>query len=269
MGIVANLIKQAEENGYNGDNATAKVCQDIILKAIAESDLSRNVTIKGGVVMREITSDVRRATQDMDIDFIRYSLSDESIDSFIMRINALEDVVIQRVGDITELSQQDYHGKRVNIIVTDSDGISLRSKIDFGVHTRLSIEQEEFCFDVGIDYEGVSLLINSKEQMFTEKLRSLLKFGAASTRFKDVFDMYYLSSKISLETLRECIDEYIINDKGMKEEYYQDIINRMEKTFSNRRYLERLSDSGKNWLDVETETVLSELLDCLRKLADQ
>jgi hypothetical protein len=41
------------------------------------------VTIKGGVVMRSITGNVRRATQDMDIDFIRYSLSDESIDDRI------------------------------------------------------------------------------------------------------------------------------------------------------------------------------------------
>ena len=39
--------------------------------------------------------------------------------------------------------------------------------------------------------------INSKEQMFTEKLRSLLKFGPNSTRYKDIFDMVYLSGKIS------------------------------------------------------------------------
>ena len=39
------------------------VCQDIVLKAIARSDLGRNVTIKGGVVMRGITGNVRRATK--------------------------------------------------------------------------------------------------------------------------------------------------------------------------------------------------------------
>ena len=269
MGIVAKLMRQAEERGYSGVNATAKICQDIILKAIAESDLSRNVTIKGGVVMREITNDIRRATQDMDIDFIRYSLNDDSIDSFISRINVLDGVVIQRIGIITELSQQDYHGKRVNISVTDSDGVRLQSKIDFGVHTHLAIEQEEFCFEVGIDDEGVSLLINSKEQMFTEKLRSLLKFGSASTRYKDIFDMYYLSSHISIELLKDCIDEYIINDPGMKEDSQQDIINRLMKTFSNKRYLNRLSGSDKNWLKIDPETVLSELLDYLRKLNDQ
>ena len=86
---MADIEKMAERYmnlGYSDRYADARVCQDIVLKAIARSSFGRNVTIKGGVVMREITSDVRRATQDMDIDFIRYSLSDESIDSFIMRI---------------------------------------------------------------------------------------------------------------------------------------------------------------------------------------
>ena len=94
--------------------------------------------------------------------------------------------------------------------------------------------------------------------MFTEKLRSLLKFGSASTRYKDIFDMYYLSSHISIELLKDCIDEYIINDPGMKEDSQQDIINRLMKTFSNKRYLNRLSGSDKNWLKIDPETVLLE-----------
>ena len=45
--------------GYGDTNAQAKVCQDIILKAISNSSLSRNVTIKGGVVMRSKTGNIR------------------------------------------------------------------------------------------------------------------------------------------------------------------------------------------------------------------
>lgn len=35
-------------------------------------------------------------------------------------------------------------------------------------------------------------MINSMEQMITEKLRSLLKIGPFSTRYKDIFDIMYL-----------------------------------------------------------------------------
>ena len=68
------MIEAEIVNGYGDANAQAKVCQDIILKAIASGTLNRNVTIKGGVVMRSKTGNVRRATQDLDMDFIRYSL---------------------------------------------------------------------------------------------------------------------------------------------------------------------------------------------------
>ena len=65
------MIEVEIRNGYGDTNAQAKACQDVILKAIAESSLNRNVTIKGGVVMRSKTKNIRRATQDLDIDFIR------------------------------------------------------------------------------------------------------------------------------------------------------------------------------------------------------
>lgn len=64
MGIIADMMRANDKSGYTGANLTAKLCQDIVLKAIAESNLNRHVTIKGGVVMREITGYVRRATQE-------------------------------------------------------------------------------------------------------------------------------------------------------------------------------------------------------------
>lgn len=42
--INAMILKEIE-NGYGDVNAQAKVCQDLILKAIATSRFNRNVTI--------------------------------------------------------------------------------------------------------------------------------------------------------------------------------------------------------------------------------
>lgn len=53
------------------------------------------------------------------------------------------------------------------------------------------IEKEEYCFDIAYDDEGASLLINSNEQMLSEKLRSLLNFGTFSTRFKDIYELCF------------------------------------------------------------------------------
>lgn len=56
--------------GYKNADAVAKVAQDIILLKISKSRFNKNVTIKGGVVMHSISNDLRRATRDLDLDFI-------------------------------------------------------------------------------------------------------------------------------------------------------------------------------------------------------
>ena len=263
---IADMIDKAKEIGYDEINAEAKVCQDIILALISQSEYNRNVTVKGGVVMRSITNNTRRATQDIDLDFIKYSLQDDSIKRFISNLNTVGLVTIEMTENIEELRQQDYHGKRIFIEITDADGYQLKSKIDLGVHKHYDIKQEEFCFDVGLDDEGASLLINSKEQMFTEKLRSILKFGPLSTRYKDIFDIYYLSSLVNPEQLNECFKTLIYDDEGMRENNIEDIIKRVKNTFSNSAYIRKLSTSEKNWLDVKQNVVLEEIIEFLNEL---
>ena len=70
MANLEELAAEVRDDGYSEVNAEARLCQEIVLKAIAQGSLSRNVTVKGGVVMRSITGNVRRATQDMNLDFI-------------------------------------------------------------------------------------------------------------------------------------------------------------------------------------------------------
>lgn len=261
---IQKMIEEAIDNGYQGDKASAKVCQDIVLKALSIGPLSRNATIKGGVVMRSKTNNVRRATQDLDIDFIKYSLSDEAIDGFICKLNCLEGIQINRLGKIEELKQQDYKGKQVYILIEDAEGNQVRSKLDLGVHNRFEIEQEEYCFDIAYDDEGASLLINSDEQMLAEKLRSLLKFGPFSTRYKDVYDMYYLKDNVNREKMLKAMDSYIFSDATMRENTGTDIEKRIRITFSDRGYLERLDASDKRWIDESIDVVISGILEFVR-----
>ncbi|NLI72512.1 MAG: nucleotidyl transferase AbiEii/AbiGii toxin family protein [Bacteroidales bacterium] len=214
--------------------------------------MSQNVTIKGGVVMRSITGNVRRATQDMDLDFVRYPLEEDSIRRFIEKLNCLEGISIKITGTIEELSQQEYRGKRVYVHISDDSGHSFTSKIDLGVHKNMQIEQEEYCFDVCMDEEGASLLINSKEQIFAEKLRALLRFGPLSTRYKDVFDLCYLTDFVDRVRLRECIKTYILDDPDMRESNLEGIRKRVRTTFANRNYRNHVERSGRaNWLRIK------------------
>lgn len=260
------MIEAEIVNGYGDANAQSKVCQDIVLKAIANSSLSKNMTIKGGVVMRSKTGSVRRATQDLDIDFIRYSLEDTSIDLFIQKLNCIKGISIQRNGNIEELKQQDYHGKRVYIKISDDNGNSIISKLDLGVHTHLDIEQEEYCFDVAFDDTGASVLINSNEQMFTEKLKSLLRFGPISTRYKDIFDLYYLSENVNDIKLNKCFESFIFSDEKMRENTVEEIAKRVKMVFTNKNYVRRIENSKVKWLNEDINTIAEGILQTFENL---
>ena len=83
------MIELYHEDGLTREMAVARVCQDIVLRAIAIGPLSKNVTVKGGVVMRSLTNNNRRATRDIDLDFIHYSIEDESVREFVKKLNCV------------------------------------------------------------------------------------------------------------------------------------------------------------------------------------
>ncbi len=259
-------LNQLQGEELTTANAASRLCQEIILSGIAKSSLSNNVTIKGGVVMRSLSEDARRATVDLDIDFIRYSLDDVMIRKFIDKVNCLDGINIAIVGAIEELKQQDYKGKRVYIRITDTAGNQLDSKIDFGVHKYLEIEQDEYCFGVCFDEEGALLLINSREQMFAEKIKSLLKFGTYSTRYKDIFDLCYLARGVRKDKLQQCLDIYVFKDANMLEKDMGDIKKRLGDIFENKKYLRRVMDSRKNWLEIDIDDAIAEIFKALEQV---
>lgn len=250
--------------GYSDDDAIPKVAQDIILLKIGNSKYSKNITVKGGVVMHNISKDMRRATRDMDIDFIKYSLEDKSIRNFIKELNNTNDgIKIKITGKIEPLHHQDYDGKRAYIQLTDKNNYSISAKLDIGVHKYFDIIQDEYCFDFSIIGKSISLLINSKEQIIVEKLKSLLKFGITSTRFKDIFDFYYLitNENIDKEKLIMYIDILIIKDENMREYTIEDINKRLSSILNNNRFKSRINTANNNWLEMPINDVINNILD--------
>ena len=266
-----NLHEEIERNralGYNEQNAEAKLGQDIILKAIADSGMAENATIKGGVVMRSISGNSRRATLDFDLDFIRYSLSDDSIIKFVNKLDCIDNLTIKLNGAIAELNHQDYKGKRIYLSITDKENTVISVKLDIGVHGDLSIDQTEYSFDLGFQEDSVSLLINSPAQMITEKIKSIIRFGSRNTRYKDVFDICYLGDLADAEQLKNCIQKYILDDPTLRNiSNIADVINRVERVFINDNYLKELRRSNKNWLDISIEEVLEKDLELLKGIA--
>lgn len=266
-----DLIQKYIANGYDEPDAVAKVCQDVVLLKLDKSKFKNHITIKDGVVLHSISKDKRRATRDMDLDFIKYSLDDENIKMLIDKLNSVDDGIrINIIGGITKLHHQDYDGKRVNIRLVDKFENIINSKLDIGVHKEFDIEQDDYCFDMNIINQHANLLINSCEQIFAEKLKSLLKFGIRSTRYKDIFDFYYLINNEELDKgkLMRYIDILIFKDKICVENSIVDIINRIKTILNNRRYKSMLNEADNNWLEMPVDKVIESILKYLEEFSN-
>ena len=262
-------VRKYINEGYELNDARSKVAQDVVLTKICKSNFKNHITIKGGVVMHSISNSIRRATRDLDLDFIKCSLEDDSICEFIKKLNSVNDNInIQKIGNITELSHQDYNGKRVNIKITDQFNYTIDAKLDIGVHKLFELEQDDYYSNLDALGEGISLLINSPEQIFTEKLKSLLKLGFRSTRYKDLFDFYYLidNNKLDENKLLKAFKIIIFDDETMREETISNIISRLESIFNSRIYKSNLSNPKVNWLDISIDDAITKVLDYIYKL---
>ncbi len=254
-------------SGYSRAFAISKTCQDIIISKISNAGLNKNVTIKGGVVMMAISKDKRRATQDLDIDFIRYSLDDTAISAFIEKLND-KDIKIKIISPIKKLHHQDYDGKRVFIEISDNFGNVFSTKLDIGVHKNMDIEQDELCFDLGNYSKTVMLLANSKEQICVEKIKSLLKFGITSTRYKDIFDIYYLFNTNNFSNSRffKYLDKLVFKDSLIDENNIIDLKNSLEVILYNNKFKSMISMARNNWLEISIDETITSILEFISSL---
>lgn len=258
MKNIQELVNKIEKEGYSELNAMSRISQDILLKAIKDSGIEDNVTVKGGVLIRNISKDSRRATIDLDIDFVKLSISNDTVDDFIRLLNDNSEYKISKADDIEELKHEDYKGKRVYVNIEDDYGNITNSKIDIGVHVYNEMDLENCIFDINLQDEGISLLANSKEQVVVEKLKSLLKFGPYSTRYKDIFDIEYLLDKIDYEKFEKYM-KLLVYDKT-KYSSRSNVHERLSSIFNNSDFLRSLSVSDKNWTKRTIDEVAEHIL---------
>ena len=264
-------IKEYIENyiskGFTLAQARNLTAQLIILSKIEKSKYVDSILLKGGVVMYNMTKEQRRTTTDLDFDFIRYNISNDSdIELFVDILNKKDpDYEVLINGRIEELHQQDYHGKRVGLIIKDKTE-SIKFKLDIGVHTLLAINQDKMCFTFE-NNKDITLLVNPPEQMFAEKLLSLAKIGVASTRFKDIDDMYYLikDKAINIGIVRKCLELLTLNPiKDIKDT--QDVINNVIDTLENQFFIDGYINSSGSWLNKDYEDIKSCIVNYLYKI---
>ena len=266
MKTMAEMITGYVKEGMTINQAESYTCQKVVLSKMAKSTLADKILIKGGVVMFNRTGNLRRATGDLDFDFIRYDISEKSIRSFVSLLNRYDSRRVITVLEINPLHQEDYQGKRVLVRITDGSANCV-FKMDIGVHTLLAIKQDVVCFTFMDREDGVMLGANPPEQIFAEKAYSLAKHGSFSGRGKDVFDMYYLLKKCHLDktVVNNCLGLLTFeNKRGVSS--VEDVRDFVEEALNDPAYRMRLSRMKEKWIDESIEVIATSIVDYLYDL---
>lgn len=140
--------------------------------------------------------------------------------------------------------------------------------MDIGVQKDIDIKQDELCFDLCVDSNCVTLLANSKEQICVEKIKSLLKFGIASTRYKDIFDIYYLINKCDFDSYRflNYLDKLIFKNELVDENNIIELKNNLTIILSNRRFKSMINMAKNNWLELSVDDTVNSILNFISSL---
>ena len=117
-----------------------------------------------------------------------------------------------------------------------------------------------------VAWPTATLFKNTVEQSFVEKLRSLLKFGANSRRYRDLFDMFYIKDVASPEKMKDLIKILIFDDPEMYESNQADILKRVKNAFSDEKYLKRVSESRQRWIDTDIHEIADGIVEYLQNL---
>lgn len=258
-----DLVNSIREDGFKLNRAKVKACQEIFMMKLSCSTYRDSVLLKGGTIMYQLTKEQRRSTEDLDVDLMKISISDQNLITVFNNIGAIDvglgikfEVIVDK---ITFLKHEAYEGKRLILLFSDLFKNTLTLKLDIGVHTQYLIEQDKMIFDITSSDEGIELLANPIEQMIVEKTSSFIKFGMLSTRMKDLFDVYYLTKNqsYSKRKLIDFIQLYFI-DAGQTQSL-DSYIESMISLLNSDLFIGNLLKSD-NWTGIEIKTILKELV---------
>ena len=201
--ILARLKNQARSSNLSYQMCLQLFCQEEFLRRLSLSKYSFNFVLKGGLFIYTLTDFNSRATQDIDLLMRRLSnnLSDvKKVMEDIISVptgNEYIRIEVLELGEITP--DKEYCGVNVkfrgymkNILIPFSIDIGIDDVVVPDVVRRSLKTQLN-------DFSKPEVYTYSLESTIAEKFDAILKRMEGTSRMKDFFDIYYLSSMFDFE----------------------------------------------------------------------
>lgn len=262
--VIARLKNKAKETGKPFQLHLQLFCQEEFLRRLAASCYAENLVLKGGLFIYTLTNFESRATVDIDFLLQQFPGRIENIKRMVDEIISVDSgndfITFTSRGFETISPQRKYTGVSFQL-VGQIKNTRTPFDVDFGVGDIIIPVPRKRTIPVQLDGFGApEVLTYSLESTIAEKFDALLQRLELTSRMKDIYDIYYLSSIFDFDgwALQQAIFETLQN-RGTA--YERDSFDRVIALAGNkdiqvrwRQYLRRLKI---------TELPLEEVMVCI------
>ncbi|MCD7785772.1 MAG: nucleotidyl transferase AbiEii/AbiGii toxin family protein [Oscillospiraceae bacterium] len=268
--VLARLRNQSKAEGITHQMGLQLFFQEEFLRKLSHSQYRENMILKGGMFIYTLTDFDSRPTRDMDFMIRRMSRDMQNMRNTMQQICETDtgnDYITIEVSETEQISlEKKYPGVRVKLIGRISN-VRVPFSIDIGIDDVIVPEPVPRKITTRLDgFEAPEIYTYSLESTIAEKLDIILDRMENTTRMKDFFDIYYISSIFDFDgtTLCTAINSTLIHRNRNPDD---DIFERI-KEFPNKEFFitqwsifQPAKESG-----VEFSVVINRLIDFLEPI---
>ena len=201
--VIARLKNKAKETGKPFQLHLQLFCQEEFLRRLAASRYAENLVLKGGLFIYTLTNFESRATVDIDFLLRQFPGTIEDIKRMVDEIIATDSdndfITFSSRGFETISPQRKYTGVSFQL-VGQIKNTRTPFDVDFGVGDVIVPNSHRRAIPVQLDgFDVPEVLTYSLESTIAEKFDALLQRLELTSRMKDIYDIYYLSSMFDFD----------------------------------------------------------------------
>ena len=215
--VIARLKNKAKETGKPFQLHLQLFCQEEFLRRLASSRYAENLVLKGGLFIYTLTNFESRATVDIDFLLRQFPGTIEDIKRMVDEIIAVDSgndfITFSSRGFETISPQRKYTGVSFQL-VGQIKNTRTPFDVDFGVGDVIVPSSQKRTIPVQLDgFDVPEILTYSLESTIAEKFDALLQRLELTSRMKDIYDIYYLSSMFDFDgrALQQAVFETLQN----------------------------------------------------------
>ena len=208
-GAIRNISKKT---GVNPNSLLQMCLFEGILEKLSKSKYSKNIILKGGLLISSLIGVDMRSTMDMDTTIRGIPLNEESISNILNEILAIEiDADIEyKLIKLSPIRQEDVYEDFCASISCVFGKINAILNIDITTGDVITPREMNYSYSKILEEGTIPIMTYTIETILAEKFETISSRNITTTRARDFYDLYMLygiyKDKIDKDTLQKAIE---------------------------------------------------------------